>query len=257
MRARAEMKAVAKQGFARCSRVFLMAGALMVIAGLIAGLPTNLAPVPPTTNVQQSNVLNEAVNLLTKGSAVTPQETRRLTNDYLALNGGLQNVINTGYLTALSLLLTLGVSVLQVGLSHLALIVSAGGEPKITQIFEPFKSFGRWLGLFIMIFIRVLLWSCLFIIPGIVAAYRYRQAVYLMLEDPGLGINKALKRSGELMRGYKLRLFVLDISFFFWLVLEVITFALADLFVTPYRELTYVQFYRDLRGASAGASAAL
>jgi len=224
-----------------------MAGALLVIAGLIAGLPTDFITTPTATNQQLLDVQNEMSSVLAKGNSATLQETNRALNDFLSLYGGLKNITTAGYLAVLSLLLSLGVSVLQVGLSHIALIASAGGEPKTSQIFESLKSFGRWLSLFVMIFIRTILWACLFIIPGIVAAYRYRQAVYLMLEDPGMGINKALKLSRELMRGYKGRLFVLDISFLPWLVLSVITFGLAELFVIPYRELTYVQFYRDLR----------
>jgi len=241
------MKMAAKQSFVRYSGVFLMAGALMIMAGLISGLPLNFIVLPAPTNQQMQKVLDEASRVAAKGSLATPQENSQVLHDYLALYGGSRNITNAAYLFALVVFLTLGLSVVQVGLSHIALIASAGDEPKTAQLFEPLKHFGRWLGLYLMIFIRTLFWSCLFVLPGLVASYRYRQAVYLMLEDPELGINSALRLSGELMRGYKARLFILDFSFILWVFLGTITAGLAELFVAPYQELTNVQFYRDLR----------
>ena len=67
------------------------------------------------------------------------------------------------------------------------------------------------LNLFMALFIW--LWSLLFIVPGIIAAYRYRLAPYLMAENPNLGIREAVNMSKELMAGHKWRLFCLNLSF--------------------------------------------
>jgi len=250
MRTRAEMKTAAKQNFARYNSVFLAIGAVLVAAGFICNLPSIIGSMPSTQEVQ--NLTTRTSETLSKGSAASTTEINRLTEQWLNLYSKGKSTSASLYLAALTLLLLLGFMVLQVGLSHVALVVSAGGEPKFKDFFMPLKHFGRWLGLYLMMFIRVLLWSLLLFVPGVIAAYGYSQAVYLMLEDPELGANRALKLSGQLMSGYRWRLFVLEISFILWVLLGYlinIFFAmnLLGLYLIPYMELTYVQFYRDLR----------
>ena len=38
----------------------------------------------------------------------------------------------------------------------------------------------------LLITLKVIAWSLLFVIPGIVAAYRYSMATYIMAENPGM-----------------------------------------------------------------------
>jgi len=218
MRSRAEMKMVAKQSFGRYSSVFLVIGALLVAAGFIVDLPTYIGNTPTSQEIQ--SLMNRTSDTLAKGASASTHELNQLSQEWLNFYGGGKRVSTSGYLLGLFLLLVIGVMALQVGLSHVALMVGVGGEPKIKDYFVPLRHFGRWLGLYLMMFIRMYLWMFLLIIPGFIALYRYRQAVYLMLEDPELGINRALKLSGELMRGYKWRLFVLDISFILWWILS-------------------------------------
>jgi len=250
MRSRAEMKMAAKRDFARYGRVFLIIGALLVMVGLIVDLPVYFSN-PPTTQQAQA-LLNRTSDALSKGASVTPRQLNQLSLDWFNFYAGGKTTSSSAYLLGLTLLLMVGWMALQVGLSHVALMASAGGQPTIKDYFASLKHFGRWLGLYLMMFIRIYLWAILLVIPGLIAAYRYRQAVYLMLEDPELGVNRALKLSGELMRGYKWRLFVLDVSFILWLMLStvIVLFFELDLlgtYLIPYRELTRVQFYRDLR----------
>lgn len=250
MRSSAEMKRAAKQVFGRCNYVFLVAALLLITASLIASLPTYFGRAPTISQVQ--SLATQTSQVLSRGTAASTRDINQLLNNWIDLYGGQKNAQTFWYLTLLSELLLVGVMVLQVGLSHLALMASAGGDLKRRDFFTPLKDFGRWLALYLWMSIRIVLWSLLFVIPGIIAAYRYRQAVYLMLEDPGLGINKALRLSGKLMRGYKAHLFALDLSFILWILLESVIsslFALnfAGLYVLPYQELTRVQFYYDLR----------
>ena len=53
-------------------------------------------------------------------------------------------------------------------------------------------------------------------IPGIVASYRYRFAMYNLLENPDLEILEALNMSKQQTFGYKGQLFVLDLSYLGW-----------------------------------------
>ena len=68
----------------------------------------------------------------------------------------------------------------------------------------------------------IALWSLLFVIPGIWAAYRYRFAFYILLDNPGLTAREALNRSKEMTRGRKGEQFVLDLSFLGWILLAVL-----------------------------------
>jgi len=79
------------------------------------------------------------------------------------------------------------------------------------------------LWLIILMNVKVALWTLLFVIPGIVAMYRYRQAWYLKSEHPDWGAFKCLSESGKMMKGRKWAAFCLDMSFlwmfFFYMLL--------------------------------------
>ena len=92
------------------------------------------------------------------------------------------------------------------------------------------------------------LWALLFIIPGIVASYRYALAPYLMAENPDIGVMEAIARSKELMRGNKGRLFCLQFSFIGWYLLSTLTLGIGTLWVAPYRKIAETAFYLDVTG---------
>ena len=73
-----------------------------------------------------------------------------------------------------------------------------------------------------MILVFIFLWSLLFMIPGIVAAYRYRFALYDLYENPGIGVMEALEMSKQQTLGYKGQLFFLDLSYIGWQILSAI-----------------------------------
>lgn len=67
--------------------------------------------------------------------------------------------------------------------------------------------------------IYVFLWSMLLIVPGILAAYSYSMADYLLSRNPQMGVSEALRESKRLMYGRRWRLFCLEISFIGWMIL--------------------------------------
>lgn len=84
-------------------------------------------------------------------------------------------------------------------------------------------------------------------IAGVIFAYAYRMAPYLMHDYPELTPREALKISREMMKGYKWNLFVLDISFIGWILLGILTLGIGMLFVSPYMQTATALFYDDLR----------
>jgi len=120
-------------------------------------------------------------------------------------------------------------------------------EISVSDLFSRFSIFGRAFLLRLYIFILVLLWTLLLIIPGIVAAYRYAMAPYLMSQNPELGVMQAVDISKRMMNGHKGRLFCLDLSFIGWFILGILTFGLGLLFVFPYLLSSRAAFFLDLR----------
>ena len=59
----------------------------------------------------------------------------------------------------------------------------------------------------------------LFVVPGIVAAYRYRFAYLNLCANPSLTPSEALNLSKRQTQGYKAQLFRLDLSYFGWIIL--------------------------------------
>ena len=92
------------------------------------------------------------------------------------------------------------------------------------------------------------LWSLLFIIPGIVKAYEYRMVPYLLAENPMMSKEEAFAASKQMMDGQKWRTFVLDLSFFGWILLSGFTCGILSIFyVNPYVFSTEAALYERLR----------
>ena len=113
------------------------------------------------------------------------------------------------------------------------------------NLFDGFEIFFKVLWLEILMFIFVYLWSLLLIIPGIVAAYRYRMALYIMIDNPQLSALDCINASKQMMYGRKGELFVLDLSFLGWYLLTLFPFVIV--WVAPYTSVTYVNYYLGLR----------
>ena len=65
---------------------------------------------------------------------------------------------------------------------------------------------------------QIFLWTLLFIVPGLIAVYRYRNAWYVKVDHPDWSAGACLKESGRLMRGQKWRAFGFDLSYWKWLL---------------------------------------
>ena len=121
-----------------------------------------------------------------------------------------------------------------------------GEEGRLETLFRYIKQWGTMLAAVLLQTVYILGWTLLFIIPGLIAAYRYQLTGYILAENPEMGANDAITRSKELMKGNKWRLFCLDFSFIGWDILSVFTLGIGDLWLTPYRSAAAAAFYREL-----------
>lgn len=84
-------------------------------------------------------------------------------------------------------------------------------------------------------------------IPGIVAAYRYRFAMLNLCENPEIGVMEALNMSKAQTLGFKWQLFVLDLSFIGWNILVSLTLGILDIWVAPYRAQANIAFFQEIK----------
>lgn len=100
----------------------------------------------------------------------------------------------------------------------------------------------------LIMYIKIYLWTLLFIIPGIIKTYEYRLIPYILAVRPDIDRKEAFRLSKILMDGYKWKSFVLDLSFWGWNILAAYTMGILGIvYVYPYMNATYVEFYSFTR----------
>lgn len=114
-------------------------------------------------------------------------------------------------------------------------------------IFSERKRYKDCFALYILQLVHVLVGSILFVIPGIIAFYTYCMAPYIMVENPELTANQVMKKSKEMMKGNRWKLFCLSFSFIGWDILTAFTFGIGHLVLCPYVEAAGASFYRELK----------
>ncbi len=98
------------------------------------------------------------------------------------------------------------------------------------------------------------LWSLLFIIPGIIKAYEYKMIPYLLSENPDMPMEEVFAESKRLMTGNKWKAFVLDLSFILWDIASALTCGIAGLFwVAPYKASTQAALYEAVKYGTTDA----
>lgn len=121
--------------------------------------------------------------------------------------------------TFVNILTTLLSLVLGAGFVLYCMAIRRGERAEYLTLFDGFSFVGKIILLNIVMFLFIFLWSLLFAIPGIIAAYRYRFALYNLYENPGIGVMEALDMSKRQTLGYKGQLFLLDLSYLGWSLL--------------------------------------
>lgn len=114
------------------------------------------------------------------------------------------------------------------------------------NMFDGYKDFTRITFTMLLMGLYTFLWALLLFIPGIIKYYSYSMTYYVLHDNPELKYNGAIERSMELMKGNKMKLFLLDLSFIGWLILGLLTACIGLLWVSPYWLSTRAAFYCNL-----------
>lgn len=117
----------------------------------------------------------------------------------------------------------------------------------LSKLFDTFKVYGRALGIGLLVSIYTLLWTLLLIVPGIIKSYAYGMSYYILNDHPEMQVDDAINASIVMMKGYKMKLFLLDLSFIGWFFLGALSLGIGFLWIGPYYCVARVAFYENLK----------
>ncbi len=135
-----------------------------------------------------------------------------------------------------------------IGLCVAFLSIARRKEVAVGQLFCGFNSFGTGFCAYLLVTIFVMLWTLLFIIPGIIAAYSYAMTFFIIADNPSIRATEAIARSKVIMQGNKCKLFCLFCRFIGWALLCTLTLGIGYLWLAPYMQASIAHFYDDIKG---------
>ncbi len=216
---------------------------IAMLPSLITSTITMITDADPTNAIAELYT-EERMTAMTSGD---PATTAAASDEIMA---GLQTFLQEKWpFMALTWAIAMFISpVLTLGQNHTLLKALRKEEISVATVFARLPIFLTAIGLELMMALRILLWT----LPGmglslvgtvllllepaiggiiflaamilmfalmIQAMYRYRLATYVMADMPETGINAAIRRSKEIMKGRKMELFSLELSFIGWRLL--------------------------------------
>jgi len=150
----------------------------------------------------------------------------------------------------LSFVLGIMLPTLSIGYKNYCLKTIRKQEGDYSDLLAGFGIFIKVILISLVTTVLIAFWSLLFIFPGIIAYYKYRQAYYILLDDPSKGVFHCINESKMLMSGKKIELFLIDISFASWYLLNVLilsfvipVFPIVSIWLTPYYGLSQAAYY--------------
>lgn len=134
-----------------------------------------------------------------------------------------------------------------VGFCGFFLGIAQEGAARLELLFVGFQRFWKSFGTYFFYTLFIVLWTLLFIIPGIIATFRYAMAFFIIADDEDCGPLEAISRSKEMMKGNKWKFFCLQWRFLGWALLATFfTFGIGYLWLVPYMQTSSAKFYEDV-----------
>lgn len=218
---------------------WMLAVIVGLIASLLGGLGTDGPEVKLNIDTSGNNVSFEYADrtILSTNEGINPE--------WGAFLAGSVTIIALAAIVMALLYFVLG-SIVEVGYAKFNLELMDGNEAKIESLFAYFRNWQTTAAARLLQTVYVFLWSLLFLIPGIVAAYSYAMTGYILAEHPELTAGEAIARSKEMMSGNRFRLFCLQLSFIGWSILCAFTLGIGNLWLRPYKQAATAAFYREI-----------
>lgn len=99
----------------------------------------------------------------------------------------------------------------------------------------------------LLVYLFTILWSLLFVIPGIVKSYSYSMALYIKADHPEYDAKQCIDESRKMMHGHKMQLFLLQLSFIGWMIVGTLCLGIGTLWVSAYMQTATACFYEELK----------
>lgn len=139
---------------------------------------------------------------------------------------------------------------LTVGSTYYLLKLVKGKKVDVTKdLFSKYSIIGLIILTSLYVGLMTTLWSLLLIVPGIIYAYKVAMIQYVLAEDGSekKSVKEIVATSTNLMDGYKMDFFTFELSFIGWILLGMVTFGIAYIWVFPYMEVANVMYYEELK----------
>ncbi len=231
----------------RAREAMLPVMSILVVVTLIAMLPSIVSSI--VTTIADSDPSAAMVDLYTEENLTAMMSDDPAVVD--AVTGQMMTKMSAFFaekwpFMALTVLVTMLLGpVLTLGFNHTLLKALRREEISYSTVLARLPIFLKAIGLNLMIFLRIFLWMLpgwalsllgavimvfeanigvlvmvaamvLMFVLMIRAMYRYRLATYVMADAPETGVNVAIRRSREIMKGRKMELFSLELSYVGW-----------------------------------------
>ena len=130
-------------------------------------------------------------------------------------------------------------------------------RPGLGVLFEGLqRCFGNSIAVYLLQGIFLFLWGLLLVVPGVVKSYSYALTPYILSDHPEMDAIEVIDLSRDMMTGNKWRLFCLDMSFFGWILLGILTLGIGFIWLNPYMQCARAAFYEDVRAEYEEGTAA-
>ena len=133
----------------------------------------------------------------------------------------------------------------EIGYTSYVMKLTRGENYDLNELKAFYSKFGVIILLEIIMSVLICLASLLFVIPGIILALAYSMALYIFIDNPELSATDYLKKSREMMKGYKGNYFCFGLSFIGWILLCCLVIPM--IWVVPYVTVAMVEYYDELK----------
>jgi uncharacterized membrane protein len=136
---------------------------------------------------------------------------------------------------------------LTLGMTFFSLAFVRKEQIEYDLLFKGFNNFGNSLLAYLFVTFFTMLWTLLLIIPGIIKGISYSMTFFIMADNPEIKPMDAIDKSMEMMHGYKMKFFMLNLLFFILVLLSGILLFIPLFWLIPYMYITYAEFYEDIK----------
>lgn len=168
--------------------------------------------------------------------------------------GLILGLLNVDTESGVGLILTYAIEIalipMTVGYMYYLIKLIEGKELDVKEaLLSKYKIFGLIIIVSLVIALCTTLWTLLFIIPGIIYAYKVVMATMILADTANetTSYKDVINTSKEMMDGYKWDYFGFELSFIGWVLLCVVTLGIATIWVYPYVQTANVMYYQELK----------